>query len=253
MKMRWIATALLLCVSATLNAQDQSASPIPSSVQTGVAPGRLTHKVDPKYPEKARQKKIEGSVVMQAVIAKDGKVRDLHVVSGDPLLAAAAMKAVRHWRYESFMLQGKPVEVKTNITVNFKLDNSARVSCGQKTVYASAEVPLGTGVGSGSAGNMSIPTVLKVGNGVTAPRAIHAPDPEYTRRAQKAKYQGTVLLWAVVGPDGSVQDIKVARSLGMGLDEKAVEAVCKWRFKPAMKEGQPVAVQINVEVSFRLY
>jgi TonB family protein len=64
---------------------------------------------------------------------------------------------------------------------------------------------------------------------------------------------GTVVLWLVVGPDGKPRDIKVLRTLGLGLDEKAIEAVRNWRFEPAMKDNKPVAVQINVEVNFHLY
>ena len=82
---------------------------------------------------------------------------------------------------------------------------------------------------------------------------MFTPDPEYSEEARKAKYQGTCVLWLVVGPDGRPRDIKVARTLGLGLDEKAIEAVKQWKFEPAMKDGKPVAVQINVEVSFRLY
>jgi TonB family protein len=89
--------------------------------------------------------------------------------------------------------------------------------------------------------------------GVTAPRPIYDPDPEYSDAARRAKYQGSVLLWLVVAPNGRPRNIRVQRSLGMGLDEKAIEAVSQWRFQPATLNGQPVAVQINVEVSFRLY
>jgi TonB family protein len=92
----------------------------------------------------------------------------------------------------------------------------------------------------------------KVGRGVSAPRAIFTPDPEYSGLARKAAYQGTCVLWLIVDAKGTPQNIKVQRSLGMGLDEKAIEAVRAWRFTPAMKDGQPVAVQINVEVTFRL-
>jgi protein TonB len=88
---------------------------------------------------------------------------------------------------------------------------------------------------------------------VTAPRPIYDPDPEYSDAARRAKYQGSVLLWLVVAPNGRPRNIRVQRSLGMGLDEKAIEAVSQWRFQPATLNGQPVAVQINVEVSFRLY
>jgi protein TonB len=89
--------------------------------------------------------------------------------------------------------------------------------------------------------------------GVNGPRPIYDPDPEYSEAARKAKYQGSVLLWLIVGPNGRTRNIRVQRSVGMGLDEKALDAVSQWRFQPATLNGQPVAVQINVEVSFRLY
>ena len=126
----------------------------------------------------------------------------------------------------------------------------------------------GGGIGSGSGGGVGVGTgpgvgegrgggvgggVFRVGGGVSAPRVVYQPDPEYSEEARKAKYQGTCVLWLVVGPDGRPRDIRVARSLGLGLDEKAIEAVKTWKFEPAMKDGKPVAVQINVEVSFRLY
>ncbi|HYL14740.1 MAG TPA: energy transducer TonB [Terriglobales bacterium] len=110
----------------------------------------------------------------------------------------------------------------------------------------------GPGVGPGYGGGIG-GGVYRVGGGVSAPRAIYQPDPEYSEEARKAKYQGTVVLWMIVDRDGRPRDIKVARSVGMGLDEKAIEAVRTWKFEPARKDGQPVAVQINVEVSFRLY
>ncbi len=106
----------------------------------------------------------------------------------------------------------------------------------------------GPGRGGGTGGG-----VFRVGGGVSAPKIIYQPDPEYSEEARKAKYSGTCMLWLIVGPDGKPRDIRVARTLGLGLDEKAIEAVKTWRFEPALKDGKPVAVQINVEVSFRLY
>ncbi len=110
----------------------------------------------------------------------------------------------------------------------------------------------GPGVGPGHGGGIG-GGAFRVGGGVSAPRALDTPDPEYSEEARKAKYQGTCVLWLIVGPDGKPRDVKVARALGMGLDEKAIEAVRNWKFAPAMKDGKPVAVQINVEVNFRLY
>ena len=89
-------------------------------------------------------------------------------------------------------------------------------------------------------------------SGANPPKPIHTPDPEYSKEARKAHYQGTVVLWLIVAADGTPRNIKVARTLGLGLDEKAIEAVRKWRFKPATKDGNPVPVQINVEVAFRM-
>ncbi len=110
----------------------------------------------------------------------------------------------------------------------------------------------GPGVGPGWGGGIG-GGAYRVGGGVSAPRGIYTPDPEYSEEARKAKWQGTVVLWVVIGPDGRPRDIRVQRSLGMGLDEKAVEAVRTWKFEPAKKDGQPVAVQVNIEVNFRLY
>lgn len=95
--------------------------------------------------------------------------------------------------------------------------------------------------------------VYKIGNGASAPRAIYQPSPEYSEKARKKKFQGTCLLSLIVGADGKPHDVRVERALGLGLDEKAVECVKKWKFDPARKDGEPVAVEIHVEVSFHLY
>jgi TonB family protein len=89
--------------------------------------------------------------------------------------------------------------------------------------------------------------------GVTLPQVIYNPEPSFSDEARKAKMQGIVLLMVVVGQDGHTYNIRVRQSLGMGLDEKAIEAVSRWRFKPATLNGQPVATQIAVEVDFHLY
>jgi protein TonB len=89
--------------------------------------------------------------------------------------------------------------------------------------------------------------------GVTVPQVIYSPEPVFSDEARKAKTQGVVVLMLVVGKDGRTSDIYVQRSLGMGLDEKAIDAVNKWRFRPATLNGQPVATQIAVEVEFHLY
>jgi TonB family protein len=106
---------------------------------------------------------------------------------------------------------------------------------------------LGPGEGGGIGGG-----VFRVGGGVTAPSLLSKVEPEYSEEARRAKYQGTVVLYVEVYPDGKAHNLKVLRSLGLGLDEKAIEAVNKWRFRPGYKDGKPVAVQATIEVNFRL-
>jgi TonB family protein len=117
----------------------------------------------------------------------------------------------------------------------------------------------GGGVGSGRGGGFGPGEgggvgggAFRIGGGVSAPVPIFKPEPEYSEEARKAKFQGTVLLAIVVDVDGRARDIRVIRPLGMGLDEKAIEAVSRWRFKPGYKDGRPVPVQAAVEVNFRL-
>jgi TonB family protein len=95
--------------------------------------------------------------------------------------------------------------------------------------------------------------VYRVGGFVSAPHLTYSQDPSYTEPARQAMYQGVTVLWLVVDRDGLPQDIRIARPLGMGLDEAAVNAVRTWRFDPAKKDGNAVQVMINVEVNFHLY
>ncbi len=111
----------------------------------------------------------------------------------------------------------------------------------------------GGGVGSGHGGPGVGPGIFHVGEGVSAPRAIYTPEPEFSEEARKAKYQGVVVLQIIVGTDGRVHNPRVVRSLGMGLDEKAIEGVKTWKFDPSKKDGRAVAVEMNIEVAFNLY
>jgi TonB family protein len=105
----------------------------------------------------------------------------------------------------------------------------------------------GPGGGGGTGGG-----IYRIGGDVLAPVLVSKIEPEYSEEARKAKYQGVVVLAVVVDPQGIPRDIKVIRPLGLGLDQKAVEAVQHWRFRPGTKNGKPVNVSATVEVSFRL-
>ncbi len=110
----------------------------------------------------------------------------------------------------------------------------------------------GLGAGPGSGGGYG-GGVMSVGGGVSAPVVIHSVDPEFTETARGANYQGTVSIQLIVDSQGNPQNVHVVRHLGMGLDEKAVEAVKQYRFRPAVYQGHPVAVQMIIDVDFHLH
>lgn len=109
----------------------------------------------------------------------------------------------------------------------------------------------GPGAGPGSSGGFG-GGAFRIGGGVTAPSVLSKVEPEYSEEARKAKWQGTVVLQLVVDEHGLPQQMKVTRSLGLGLDQKAMDAVARWKFKPGMKDGKPVSVIATIEVNFRL-
>lgn len=108
-------------ISGTPTAVPKVATPQRVRVSQGVSQGLLIHQVKPSYPPLARQARIQGIVVLQAVIGKDGSIQNLKVVSGHPMLAPAALEAVKQWKYKPYYLNGEPVEVDTTINVNFTL------------------------------------------------------------------------------------------------------------------------------------
>ena len=113
----------------------------------------------------------------------------------------------------------------------------------------------GNGVGNGSGpgyGGGVGGGVYRVGGGVSAPVLLSKTEPEYSEEARKAKHQGTVMLYVQIDTSGHATHIQVIKSLGLGLDEKAIEAVNKWKFSPGKKDGKPVTVEATIEVNFRL-
>ena len=110
----------------------------------------------------------------------------------------------------------------------------------------------GNGLGPGSGGNTGGGT-YSIGGDVSAPRLIYQVDPEFSEEARKAKFQGEVLVALVVDASGRPTQVHVIRPVGMGLDEKAVEAVRQYKFAPAKKGGAPVAVMLNVAVNFQIF
>lgn len=246
--------------TAAMPGETSPSSQNSSAAQTqadGIVAGRLIHQEDPKYPKEARKKKIEGHVVLQATVDENGKVNRAAGISGDLSLVNAAEEAVLKWEFEPFTQNGQAVSVQQNLTFNFDLNRKIAelelplLEPNPLSVSVASHFPVRLRISKAPPTGV-VTGVFRVGGGVSAPRVSYSPDPEYSDEARRAKHQGTCVLSLIVAPDGLPRDIRVARSLGMGLDEKAIEAVSRWRFQPALKDGKPVAVAINIEVQFRL-
>lgn len=220
------------------------ADALPQADAGPITGGQPVRSEAPKYPREARKEKLAGQVALDLTVNADGTVGDIAIISGDLTLAEEAVDAVRGWNFDPYTQDGKPVRVVQSVIFNF--DPEKREAEAQP--FPPATPPMRPGQ-TRSAGE----GLYRVGHGVSAPRTTYAPNPPYTDKARKAKYQGVCLLSLIVDTEGTVRDIKIMRALGEGLDINAIDTVKQWRFDPAMRDGEPVAVSIDVEVSFHLY
>ena len=240
----------LALTQAVAQSPGQSAATAASDVETTsrglqvgdpVQVGQPIRAQNPTTPKEFRKKSV--SVVLHATLGTDGAFKDLAVVGGEPALAGSSLDAVKQWTYSACTLNGMPIEVPVFIAFGFRGKNVSRV--------VEADLPFPTKPAPMKEGSETISRVG--GSGTTPPRAAYAPDPEFSETARIAKYQGVMALGMILGSDGIPRDIWVVRKLGLGLDQKAIEAVRGWKFEPATRDGQPVAIQIIVEVTFHLY
>ena len=192
---------------------------------------KLAHETLPEYPKEARKHKIQGPVKLRLKVAADGTVSQVAVVSGKPELVEVASSSAATRKYEP-LTQAADFQLTT--VVYFAL----------------------TGAGPLTFSIDDPPDDLQFANGmdsgVTAPVLMQGLDPEYTDQARRDWKQGTCVLSAVVGKDGQTYNITPLVKLGDGLDERAIEAVKKWKFKAATKNRQPVSFLVVVDVVFRL-
>jgi len=154
---------------------------------------------------------------------------------------------------EPTVVMQKDLKMANNDMPNFGAPNSTlkgfSLGDGSGTGIGSGN---GTGIGPGSGGNIG-GGVMHVGGSVKAPVVLYSIDPEFSEAARKAKFSGNVLVNLVIDKQGKPQHVRCARDIGMGLCEKAVEAVEQYKFKPATQNGEPVAVDMNVEVGFQIF
>jgi TonB family protein len=215
-----------------------------------VLQGSAIRRAEPLFPALAKAAQISGSVVIEVTIDQAGYVTSARPVSGHPLLKNAAENAARGWKFTPTLLAGQPVKVIGTVTFNF--DSSASgtsVSTGDGS---------GGGMGTGSRSGVGPGRTYNLGGGAATsavdskPVPLNNPRPRYTSEARANKTQGEVTVRVLVGVDGLVKDVRVIRGLPDGLTEEAVKVAREVKFKPAMKDGQPVEHWVPLIMTFSL-
>jgi TonB family protein len=233
--------------------QSTNQSDIPPCAQS---PNDAAHYPDnmvrPKYPKAALRSGIEGRVELRAVIASDGKSKNLAVLSGDPEFSQNAIAAIRKWRFHPELRQGLPVETTYRIHVRFNLmlqEANSEVELESPL----PESPLTSSPANPRRQDLGLEIHRMSEPGMIAAKQIYSPEPEFSEKARIEAQQGNVDIDLVVGADGLPRNLQIACSSAPDLNDNAIAAVKQWKFAPATKDGTPVPVEIVVEVSFKLY
>jgi TonB family protein len=207
----------------------------------GITPPELLNAVPALYPRGAAESDPPHNCTIEAVVGIDGVPTSVHAINPNPgPYEESAVAAVKESRFKPGTLDRNPVPVLVRIRVPF-------------SGLAMALPRVLTRVGRFPDGQPQLRNRMGGQAGYTPPTPIHTASPEYSEDARRKKIQGNVRVSVLVNEEGVPVDPRVEKSLGYGLDEKALEAALQYQFRPAMRDGQPVAVRIMIEESFRLY
>lgn len=243
---------LMLCYASTAMAQEATFAP--TQVAPGEAQNLILRRVAPIYPLLARQAQIQGTVILNIIVTKEGDVRKLQLVSGHPMLAPAAIEAVKQWKYRPFEHDGQPVDFQTTVQVNFKLADHP------PALGVVGDQPGGVPPEGAAAAQVhicetptdnSLPQRVRVSSGVMQGLRIEKKSPAYPEEARSQHIQGTVVLAMEVSKDGSVCDLALVSGHPL-LAPAALDAVKQWKYRPYLLNGTPVEVETQVTVIFTL-
>jgi TonB family protein len=226
--------------AGTPSANDANGNPPGLQVGDPVEAGKPIHTVNIVVPSDFQKK--NSFVILHGTIAADGSLKELKAVTGEPALISPSLDAVQQWLYSPCTLNGAPIDVPIYVAISF--------SNGAVNASLEPDLPFPTGPRKPIPDQIAEGQLFRVRQGVTPPQVVYDPRPQYSKTAIVAKFQHTVIVGAIIGSDGKPQDVWIAQQVGLGLDQKAIETVRQWKFKPAIKDGKPVAVPINIQTEF---
>jgi TonB family protein len=203
--------------------------------------------VAPTYPGEARDKGIQGRVILRVLVTENGDVESAEVLSGTDVLREAAIDAAKKWKFEPLVVDGKAVRVRTTIPFTFQLGNNYDV---KKKLGGDVADDL-TDPHQAVILQGSTPTRVRVSSAIAARHLVRSVEPIYPLAAKENHVQGTVVLHAIIGNDGIVQQVKVVAG-PKELTQAAAGAVELWRYSPLLVEGKPAEMDTTVEVHFTL-
>jgi len=191
-----------------------------------VTPPKVLSSIPPFYTRAARDSRIEGTVTVEAAFDTNGNATVIRTVKSLGYgLDENALTALRSWKFAPALRNGVPVDVVALVDIDFNLANAPP---------AEFDDP------------------ARVGGGVSAPTVLQRVQPQYTDEARAAGLQGTVVLQAIIGTNGMAKVLTIVKPMDMGLTESAIDAIQRWKFKPAVRNGKEVAVAVNIEINFNL-
>jgi TonB family protein len=268
-RLLWIVPSVLLVASYGLGqAVSPSTDPSPTDAKPTkvmvytVGPGITAPELLPSNQipnlNKRCGKKEKSIIQVSIYVDMEGVPRDLTLLNPKKSkLDELALEIVASDRFKPGTYQGQPVPVAENIYVTLitykDKKNDSLEQQSDQVLLCSPPVQTAFSFRKPTEEEIAdVGPIYHVEPGVSPPRAISMADVEFSDEARRAKYHGVVVLSVIIDTKGMPRFIHVVRPLGMGLDEKAIEAVNKSRFRPARKDGKPVAASINIEIDFRL-
>jgi TonB family protein len=282
MRALWfVALSVVLCMSYSSGQQADPSAPLvkkdaqPVRVKVySVGPGVTAPELFPPYlvpiSDEQCKMKVDGKVVLSVLVDTTGQPRNIMFLR--PLgtkLDQMALNLVAVDRFKPGTHDGAPVVVGQSVEVDLQsCVDEKKDNAGKKTYslrlrsqpvqnFSALPQPLEEailapiGLSLEDTYKDALP-YYRVGGKVSAPVVLYSPNAEFSDDARRAKYSGVCIISMIVDADGMPQNLRIVKPLDHGLSEKAIEAVSRYRFKPAMKDGKPVPVMVNVEVNFRL-